>query len=241
MSQIFAETLLMFSRGISLSDECRVPELAGLSTRLLITSMLVFFVSSANAGGTIFFHANADGAIEISDVQETKEFSVLLSSADLQVRPVDVLVPHSGRGKVAGHTFLVQGVERYRAEVEEASRQARVDARLLHAVMAVESGFNPLAVSRAGAVGLMQLMPATARRFGVRDSRDPAQNIIGGARYLGYLLDFFKNDLALALAAYNAGEGAVLNAGRKIPAFRETIAYVPRVLEVYRRLELVRI
>lgn len=195
----------------------------------------------ATAGGTIFFHTSADGSIEISDAQETGDFHVLLSSADLQAVPVDVLVPRSGRGKVAGQTFLRQGVERFRAEVAEASRQAGVDARLVHAVMAVESGFNPNAVSSAGAVGLMQLMPGTARRFGVRDSRDPAQNITGGARYLSYLLEYFKNDMALALAAYNAGEGAVLGAGRKIPAFRETIAYVPRVLEVYRRLEAIRI
>lgn len=230
---------LVFLRGFVFFAKCQRSRLAGVIASVLLAIASAFFLSPecANAGGTIFINANAEGVIEISDVQETHEFSVLLSSVDLQVQRVDVLVPHGGRGKVAGHTFLAQGVKRFQAEVEEASRQAKVDARLLHAVMAVESGFNPSAVSRAGAIGLMQLMPATARRFGVRDSRDPAQNIIGGARYLGYLLDFFKNDMVLALAAYNAGEGAVLSAGRKIPAFRETIDYVPRVLEVYRRLE----
>jgi soluble lytic murein transglycosylase-like protein len=212
-----------------------------IGARLVLGAMLLFPALGATAGGTVFIHAQADGAIEISDAQETTDFRVLISSADLQAAPVDVLIPRSGRGKIAGQTFLAQGVERFRAEVAEASRQSRVDARLIHAVIAAESGFNPHAVSRAGAIGLMQLMPGTARRFGVRDSRDPAQNLMGGARYLSYLLDFFQNDIALALAAYNAGEGAVLGAGRKIPAFSETLAYVPRVLEIYRRLESLRI
>lgn len=214
---------------------------AGIGARLALGAILLFTVIGGAAASTIFIHAHDDGAIEISDAQETLDFRVLLSSAELQAAPVDVLVPRSGRNKINGQTFLAQGVERYRAEVAEASRQARVDARLVHAVIAAESGFNPNAVSRTGAVGLMQLMPGTARRFGVRDSRDPTQNLMGGTRYLSYLLDFFQNDIALALAAYNAGEGAVLGAGRKIPAFRETIAYVPRVLEIYRRLESVRI
>ena len=231
----------MFSRRLAVAAGCWRPKLAGVGARLVVAVGLFFSTQWAMAGNTIFIHASADGAIEISDAQETVDFRVLLSAADLQSVPVDVLVPRSGRVKGSGQLFLAQGVERFRAEVAEASRQARVDARLVHAVMAVESGFNPNAVSRAGAIGLMQLMPGTARRFGVRDSRDPAQNIIGGARYLSYLLDFFKNDMTLALAAYNAGEGAVLGAGRKIPAFRETIAYVPKVLEIYRRLESVRI
>jgi soluble lytic murein transglycosylase-like protein len=99
----------------------------------------------------------------------------------------------------------------------------------------VESGYDPHAVSRAGAVGLMQLMPDTARRYGVRNLRDPAQNVQAGARYLRDLMGKFDNDLTLALAAYNAGEEAVAQYGNRIPPFRETLNYVPKVLDVYRR------
>jgi soluble lytic murein transglycosylase-like protein len=109
-----------------------------------------------------------------------------------------------------------------------------VDARLLHAVIAAESAYNPAALSAKGAVGIMQLLPGTARRYGVADAYDARQNIQGGARYLADLLRLFNNDTTLALAAYNAGEQAVLRHGGKVPPYRETVAYVPRVLGLYR-------
>jgi lysozyme len=101
---------------------------------------------------------------------------------------------------------------------------------LLTAVIAVESGFDERAVSSKGAKGLMQLMPATARRFGVRDVFAAEQNLRAGAAYLRTLMNQFPENLQLALAAYNAGEGAVLRAGRRIPAFPETQQYVRKVL-----------
>ncbi len=107
---------------------------------------------------------------------------------------------------------------------------------LLHAVIQVESGYNPNAVSPKGAVGLMQLMPATARRLGVVDSRDPLANLRGGARYLRNLIRLFDGDLQLALAAYNAGEAAVQRHARNIPPYAETIAYVEAVQRRYQAL-----
>ena len=108
-----------------------------------------------------------------------------------------------------------------------------VDPVLLYAVMHRESSFKPRALSPKGASGLMQLMPGTAARFGVRNIFDPAQNIEGGARYIRFLLDYFKGDVALALAGYNAGEGAVDRYGRRVPPYRETQEYVRRISERY--------
>jgi soluble lytic murein transglycosylase-like protein len=105
-----------------------------------------------------------------------------------------------------------------------------VEERLLRSVIEVESGFNPAARSERGAMGLMQLMPDTARRFGVIDAYDPVQNIDAGTRYLKSLLQMFDGDVRLALAAYNAGEDSVLRYGRRVPPFAETQAYVTAVL-----------
>lgn len=116
----------------------------------------------------------------------------------------------------------------FREEVAAAAREFGVEEAIVRAVMHAESAFNPNAISRAGAQGLMQLMPATAERFGVTDAFDPAQNIRGGVRYLAWLLKRFNGDLTLAAAGYNAGEGAVDRHGG-VPPYRETQTYVQRV------------
>jgi len=124
---------------------------------------------------------------------------------------------------------------KYSGHILAAARETSVDPALIHAVISVESGYNPSARSSAGAVGLMQLMPGTAKRYGVKDRLDPAQNIKGGARYLRDLQAMFGNNLQLVLAAYNAGEESVMKYGMRIPPFRETAAYVPKVLRYYRK------
>jgi soluble lytic murein transglycosylase-like protein len=110
-----------------------------------------------------------------------------------------------------------------------------VDPALLHAVVTVESGYNARALSPKGAVGLMQLMPDTARRYAVGDIWDPVDNVRGGARYLRDLLGMFNDNLSLAIAAYNAGEKAVIRYGHRIPPYSETQNYVPKVLGFYTR------
>ena len=120
--------------------------------------------------------------------------------------------------------------------IERAARSHALRPELVRAVILVESAFNPHAVSRRGAVGLMQLLPSTARRYGVADAFDPEQNVAAGVHYLRDLLTRYGNDLELALAAYNAGEEAVDRYGRSIPPFAETRHYVPTVLRVYRSL-----
>ncbi|MGY0503774.1 lytic transglycosylase domain-containing protein [Luteimonas sp. e5] len=116
----------------------------------------------------------------------------------------------------------------YQAEIAEAARLHGVDEAIIRAVMHAESAYNPNALSRVGAQGLMQLMPATARRFGVSNAFDPRQNIHGGVKYLAWLLKRFNGDLTLAAAGYNAGEGAV-DKYKGVPPYNETRRYVERV------------
>jgi soluble lytic murein transglycosylase-like protein len=123
------------------------------------------------------------------------------------------------------------------ALIEKAARDTALSPGLLHAVISVESGFDPRAVSVKGAKGLMQLMPATAGALGVSDPFDPGQNVAAGATHLRSLLDRFDNRLELALAAYNAGTDAVVKAGYRIPPYAETRAYVPKVLARFRSVE----
>lgn len=143
----------------------------------------------------------------------------------------------SGSGNVARTTMPSQAdIQRYANIIDTAAKTYGVETALVHAVITAESGYNPLAISRTGARGLMQLMPDTARRYGVRNSMDPRDNIYGGVKYLRDLLVMFKGDRELAVAAYNAGENAVIRYGR-IPPYSETLDYVPKVLDFYHRFQ----
>jgi soluble lytic murein transglycosylase-like protein len=122
--------------------------------------------------------------------------------------------------------------------VRDAAKATNVRPELLHALIYAESGYRPGARSSAGAVGLMQLMPGVLQRFNVREPMDPRQNIHAGARYVRELLDRFEDNVSLVLAAYNAGEHAVIRHGNRIPPFAQTRAFVPKVMALYDKFVL---
>ena len=134
-------------------------------------------------------------------------------------------------GKV--RAFFGANKKRFAELIEQAAFRHHVDAKLVHAVIQTESAYNSSAQSPKGAVGLMQLMPDTARRFGVTDRNDPDQNVDGGTRYLKHLINMFNPNLDLAVAAYNAGENAVIRYNNSIPPYPETQNYVKQVLALY--------
>lgn len=179
------------------------------------------------AAADIFQFIAEDGTPHFSDQPSDPRFRLLLRT-DTEVRTAP-------RGTLA-RPGLRAARRRFGKEISAAAQANQLDAALLHAVVEVESGYNASAVSPKGALGLMQLMPATARRYGVADPFDAAQNLQGGARHLRDLLDLFSGNKKLALAAYNAGAGAVLAHGRRIPPYAETSRYVPAVLKNYELL-----
>ncbi len=163
--------------------------------------------------------------------------SIPLSSSDHAYSSVaSSSYPSLGENDSAGsRPRVISQVNRkfYTSQIELIARNYGLDPKLMHAVISAESAYNPTAISNKGAMGLMQLMPDTARRFGVPDPFDPIANMHGGARYLRWLMDRFQNNLNLVLAAYNAGEGAVERYGNVIPPYEETRTYVVRVLDYY--------
>ncbi len=123
----------------------------------------------------------------------------------------------------------------YHEYVAIAAQKFAIEPALLHAVIAVESNHNPRAKSQKGAYGLMQLMPKTSKYLSVKNKQDPKQNIMAGARYLRELMNTFNDDMQLTLAAYNAGPATVIKYGRKIPPYKETQAYIQKVMQFYQQ------
>jgi soluble lytic murein transglycosylase-like protein len=146
------------------------------------------------------------------------------------------LWPRSGTGPVSLRELAIRR-SALEPLVERIAKMHGVHAALLKAVIEVESGFNARACSPKGAIGLMQMMPETAARYGQFDLYSPEQNLDVGARYLRDLLEMFNGDVRLAVAAYNAGENAVIRNGRRVPPYRETLQYVPMVMERYKRFQ----
>jgi soluble lytic murein transglycosylase-like protein len=185
----------------------------------------MFSSATAEAAVKIYSYVDADGQRHYTDMPDNNRYRLLHLS------------PHqlTESGERYDPMLLARSAQ-FDPIIEHAAASASVESNLLRAVIVVESGFNSHALSKRGAVGLMQLMPATALRFGVSNPYDPRQNVHAGAQYLKFLIERFGHDIRLALAAYNAGEEAVDRSGG-IPPFSETQAYVPRVMRIFRLLE----
>lgn len=189
-------------------------------------------LATPSLGDTIYVSQTRRGVPHFTNAPVTAESAVLIvpsGNARVVRRAAN---RHERRAASAGTAMSAANVD---ALIRGASVRHQVEEALVRAVIDVESRFNPLARSPKGAMGLMQLMPGTADRFGVRDAYDPRQNIEAGTRYLRQLLSMFEGNHRLALAAYNAGEAAVIRHGRRVPPYEETQDYVARVLSSYRR------
>lgn len=184
-------------------------------------SFICCLLATATCRADIWEGMDADGVSIYSDRPSGHGFRLLFRVADSSF-------------ETASPARLKQMRRRYMEEINRVAASHGLEPELLHAVVAVESGYNHRALSAKGAQGLMQLMPGTAKRYGLRQPYDVPENLDAGARYLKDLLAMFSQDLSLALAAYNAGEGAVMRYGQKIPPYAETRRYVADVLARYR-------
>ncbi|MDQ6961877.1 MAG: transglycosylase SLT domain-containing protein [Mariprofundaceae bacterium] len=190
---------------------------------------------SLHAQAQVYKYIDNHGKVYVTNQLMGKGYHLVSSTRLSAGRLQTTAAIASKKGGFNVETFRAN-VMRYSPTIDRMAKWLKLDASLLHAIVYVESSYNAKALSRSGAQGLMQLMPATAKRFGVHDSWNPEENVRGGALYLSYLLDLFDYDLTLAIAAYNAGEGAVKRHGSKIPPYPETQRYVKKVLKRYQYL-----
>jgi soluble lytic murein transglycosylase-like protein len=193
-----------------------------------LAASFIGFVQPARA--QIFGGVSESGSVVLSNTVTDDARTVVVTASYLSAPASSKSVTRSSSDSVASAP-----PKAFQPFILEASLASRLPVELIHAVISAESNYNPRALSGKGAQGLMQLMPATARRFGSINSLDPRDNILTGSRYLRWLMDYFNQDIELAVAAYNAGEGAVVKAGHKIPPYPETQKYVPKVLQHYRQ------
>jgi len=194
--------------------------------RFSLASLALSWSLACLADTGVYAFVDDQGGMYLSNVPDDQRYQVLIAPA---VSPSET---------ARESPVTLEKRRQYSAVVDQTAKRFGIEPALLHAVIAVESGYDPKAVSRRGAGGLMQLMPETAKRYGVANVFDPVDNLRGGAQYLAELLKMFENDLQLALAAYNAGEAAVLKYGKRIPPYRETTAYVLKVVGLYDKYRL---
>ncbi|MEW8689754.1 MAG: lytic transglycosylase domain-containing protein [Candidatus Thiodiazotropha endolucinida] len=190
--------------------------------------LAVCFCVPMSVSAEIYKYRGSDGSIHFTDKPMKGNYRLLWRSGK--------------KKRNSRSNYSLARLRKNKAEltpiIDDVARQLHLHPGLLHAVVMVESAYNPKAISSKGARGLMQLMPATANRYGVNDSYDPIQNLQGGAQYLKDLLKMFEFDIKLALAAYNAGENAVFKYGNTIPPYPETQNYVKKVLHEFERNRL---
>jgi soluble lytic murein transglycosylase-like protein len=186
---------------------------------LILFFSLLFLTTPSSAG--IYRYVDGRGVIHFTNCPKDPKFKLYLRESKDDGEEIRTVSLHYAKDS-----------NYYDSLISEYSRKYRVDFALIKAMIRAESGFNPRAISRRGAKGLMQLMPETANRMNVSNVFNPTENIEGGVRYLKYLLSLFNNDLRLSLAAYNAGENIVSEL-RSIPPYRETVDYVRKVLHYY--------
>jgi soluble lytic murein transglycosylase-like protein len=203
---------------------------AGLALAAPATS-----ISTAHAETTRVDPARTDAAAYLLRIPDPGRYQ-LHDSADWVLRSSPGAAELSAAVAALPRAPVSLTSKRFHAEISKAAQHAGLDPALVHAVIGVESAYRDKAVSPKGAVGLMQVMPETGRRYGIEDLKLPAQNIRAGTRYLSDLMRMFGGDLRLVLAAYNAGENAVIRNGWRVPPYLETRRYVPRVLDAYSTL-----
>ena len=220
--------------------------------RLLASLIPMALLLAGPARADIYAFVDSNGVRHLSNVPNDPRYKLVMrtpayrkaSASASSFAPNNLYAPRSAtltprvyapRARPARLARVNEGNrQRFTPDIDRIAAQYRLEPALLHAVISAESSYNPWAVSPKGAMGLMQLMPGTADRFGVSNPYDPVANMHGGARYLRWLLDQF-NDTRLAVAAYNAGEGAVQRYGNQIPPYRETQNYVVKVLDYYQQ------
>jgi len=187
----------------------------------LVIFFCLFLLTSPSFAG-IYRYVDENGVIYFTNCPRDPKFKLYIRESKDDV----------GDDNHSSSASYIKDSNQYDSVISEFSKKYQVDFALIKAIIRAESGFNPFAVSRKGARGLMQLMPETALRMNVSNIFNPRENIEGGVRYFKYLLSLFDNDLRLSLAAYNAGEN-VVGELRSIPPYRETIDYVKKVLSYY--------
>jgi soluble lytic murein transglycosylase-like protein len=186
---------------------------------------------SLNAMADIYLNAEPTDEISLSNIDSGEYYEVIVADD----RPSQPSSNTASGNQTPVSSPLTHDMP-FADAVQAASRENMLDPALIQAVIATESKHNPNAISPRGAQGLMQLMPATSKRLGLRNPYDPVQNIRAGSRYLRELKDMFNGDIRLMLAAYNAGPGSVIRYGMRIPPFEETRRYVPSVLRLYQKI-----
>ena len=194
-----------------------------LATLVLMACGLISNIAQAD----ILIDLENTDEVSISNTQLDAHYTLKIEEPDSQLALINTQLKTASAIKINQLP--------YNDEVLLAAKATTIDPALIHAVITVESKHNAKASSVKGAYGLMQLMPATAQRFNVRDKHNAKQNILAGAQYLRELLKAFNGDLNLSLAAYNAGPNAVYKYGGRIPPYKETLEYVPKVLRFYQQ------